>query len=150
MHTIGEQQAKDNETKLIGIVKCIEFCGRRNLALRGHRNETWDLASAERPERNPGNLLALLHFRGEAGDQSVKRASMHSRSSRHLKYTGVHVQNELIRGCGNFIREVLLEEVRKGLSSVFWLMKVQSSAKRAASPSSEVCGLRRYRPSGVH
>ena len=36
-HHIGEEQAKD-ETKLIGIVKGIEFCGRQNLALGRHHS----------------------------------------------------------------------------------------------------------------
>ena len=56
MHTIGEQQAKD-ETKLIGIVKCIDFCGRQNLALRRHRNENWDPASEERQRESRVTFL---------------------------------------------------------------------------------------------
>ena len=60
--------------KLRSLLKCIIFCGRQNIALRGHRNEAaleWDPTSGEEPDSNPGNFLSLVHFRAEAGDTAL-------------------------------------------------------------------------------
>ena len=110
LQTICAQQVKENREKLLGVLKCIEFCGWQNIALRGHRNESWDPSTNTRPHTNPGNFLALVHFRHDAGDQFVARRFYLSRS-RNVTYLTLHVQNKLITACGNFIREQILAEV---------------------------------------
>lgn len=111
LQTVHAQQVKENQAKLLGILKCIEFCGRQNIPFRGHRNESWDPSSNDRPHTNPGNFLALVHFRHDAGDSSVARA-FHSAGSRKITYLNHHVQNELITASGNYIREQILAQAR--------------------------------------
>ena len=49
-----------NRKKLYPIVKTNILCGRRNFALRGHREGE--------DSKNPGNFKALLDFRVDSGD----------------------------------------------------------------------------------
>ena len=73
LHDVTQQQGLRNIEKLKSILSCIEFCGRQNIALRGHRNEDWDPASEDPPKGNPGNFLALLRMRHVAGDSFSKQ-----------------------------------------------------------------------------
>ena len=72
-----EGLVRKNMEKLRSLLKCIIFCGRQNIALRGHRNEAaleWDPTSGEEPDSNPGNFLSLVHFRAEADDTALKHS----------------------------------------------------------------------------
>ena len=85
------------------------FCGKQNISLRGHRNEDWRPGSDEKPDGNPGNFLALLHFRSEAGDASVSRPfHVIGGAGRPVLYTSPEIRNELIACCGDVMREELL------------------------------------------
>ena len=53
-------QIAENWQKLKSDVKCIVFCGKQSIALRGH---------VEGGSQNSGNFLELLNFRAEAGDK---------------------------------------------------------------------------------
>ena len=52
-----------NRQKLASIIKTIIFCGRQNIALRGHRESSTD--------QNPGNFKSLLEFRVHSRDQII-------------------------------------------------------------------------------
>lgn len=107
-------QAKENEEKLCSILECIIFCGKQNIALRGHRNETIEhmVLQADQAESvpgdvvlfndessNPGNFLAQLEFRAKAGDAAILR-DFHLHASgtggRRVHYCSATSQNELI------------------------------------------------------
>jgi len=51
-----------NPKLLHSIISCIVYCGRQNIALRGHVESTDG-------GNNPGNFLALIEFRTDAGDE---------------------------------------------------------------------------------
>ena len=114
LHDQKGQQAAENRKKLLGLISTIEFCGRQNIALRGHRSETWNPSSDELPDSNPGNFLALLQFRHEAGDLSVQQDfhTIPGCGSHSTTYRSPQVQNELVECCGEVILESVLEEVR--------------------------------------
>ena len=59
-----------NREKLRSIIKYLIFCGKQNLALRGHRSKSFSATSSD-TETNPGNFLALLKFRIDAGDTAL-------------------------------------------------------------------------------
>ena len=108
------KMAQENAEKLKAILDVIIFCGKQNISLRGHRNEDWRPGSDEKPDGNPGNFLALLHFRSEAGDASISRPfHVIGGAGRPVLYTSPEIQNELIACCGDVMREELLREVRK-------------------------------------
>ena len=52
-----------NQKKIVPIIKTVMFCGRQNIALRGHRDD-----STNRDLGNSGNFKALLYFRIDSGD----------------------------------------------------------------------------------
>ena len=56
-----------NRAKLRPIIKTVVFCGRQNIALRGHRDDADHLDN-----ENPGNFQALLDFRIDSGDTILK------------------------------------------------------------------------------
>ena len=63
------RQIEENRLKLTSIVKCLLFCGKQNIPLRGHRNDERWLGSSS---HNPGNFQYLLDFRVESGDEVLK------------------------------------------------------------------------------
>ena len=63
------RQIELNRKKLVSIVKCIVFCGRQNIQLRGHRDDDKWLGI---PEINPGNFQSLIDFSIESGDKILK------------------------------------------------------------------------------
>ena len=58
------EQIKENRMKLQSILKTVVFCGKQNIALRGHRDDSSHLQT----DCNAGNFQKLLEFRVEAGD----------------------------------------------------------------------------------
>ena len=73
--TIGQQlqvQASETQAKnrviLKSILRAIIFCGRQNIALRGHDEH----CSFDEMKENPGNFRALLKLQIESGDKVLK------------------------------------------------------------------------------
>eukprot|EP00117_Sycon_ciliatum_P046036 scpid81214/ scgid33021/ 52 kDa repressor of the inhibitor of the protein kinase; 58 kDa interferon-induced protein kinase-interacting protein; Death-associated protein 4; THAP domain-containing protein 0 len=115
-------QAKDNEEKLRSILDCVIFCGKQNIPLRGHCNETIHVQQSNNDVLlfsdeggNPGNFVALLEFRAKAGDPAILR-DFHLHASgtggNRVHYCSATSQNELIDCCGQFIRDSVLDRVR--------------------------------------
>ncbi|XP_065189566.1 52 kDa repressor of the inhibitor of the protein kinase-like [Sycon ciliatum] len=124
-------QSQENEQKLKGILDCVIFCGKQNLAFRGHRNETLCVSvpdartnstthdesgdiSLTAADTNPGNFISLLEFRANAGDASIIRDfHLHAGGAGHsVTYCSGKSQNELIDCCAEYIREELLKTIR--------------------------------------
>ena len=62
-----------NRQKLSSIMKTILFCGRQNIALRGHRDSALDIERDVDDSQNHGNFVALLNFRIDAGDSVLEQ-----------------------------------------------------------------------------
>ena len=77
------------------IVKSIILCGKQNLPLRGHRDDSISTAS------NKGNFLAILHLISEY-DVSLREHL--DTAMRNATGTSKTVQNEIINVIGNYIR----------------------------------------------
>ena len=58
------ERIQQNREKLIPIIKTVAFCGRQNIAFRGHRDEE----TLEETTWNKGKFRALLDFRIDSGD----------------------------------------------------------------------------------
>ena len=86
------------------------FCGKQNVALRGHRCEDSDILMEEN-DGNPGNFLALVKFCMESGDIVLQKHI--STAPANAMYTSPHIQNELISCVGDWILESVLAEVRQ-------------------------------------
>ena len=87
---INQQLSDDrlrNRNILTSVIKTLILCGRQNLPIRGHTDET-------------SNFRALLEFKAENDD--LLRKHLNSQSPRYVSPT---VQNELLNICGNIIRD---------------------------------------------
>ena len=108
----GEQSAENME-KLKGLVSTVVFCGKQNIPLRGHRHEDFIPGRSQCRPSNPGYFLSLMEFRANAGDKSVPRSFHMKKSGGHeVSYTSPQIQNELIKCCGDSIRDKVLMDVR--------------------------------------
>lgn len=94
------QQMEKNMRMLASVLECIKFCGRQGLALREHRFEDG---------ANPGNFRAIIDFRAQT-DAILSNHLEHS--PRNARYLSSGIQNELIRVCGETIRESLVRDCR--------------------------------------
>ena len=103
------KQVKENRSKLISIADAIVTCGRQGIALRGHRDDSGDVASD--PSRNHGNFLALLQYRVRGGDSILQEHLMSCAGN--ARYTSKTIQNELITIGGDLIRESILDEIKE-------------------------------------
>ena len=101
---MSSKQIKENRLKLESILKVIILCGHQNIPLRGHRDDSRSVST------NKGNFLTLIDFRCEAGDTILKE-HLKSSSSR-ATYISKTIQNDLIKASGEYIRHMILKEVR--------------------------------------
>ncbi len=75
---------QDNRSKLLAILKTIVFCGKQLISLRGHREQS----ESSSVDTNPGNFLALLRFRVNAGDSVLER---HFNTAGNAQYTSPQI-----------------------------------------------------------
>jgi hypothetical protein len=69
LHLIDQtrnKQVEDNRRRILPVIKTVIFCGRQELALRGHRDS--GSLQVESPQNNDGIFRAALRFRVDAGD----------------------------------------------------------------------------------
>ncbi|VDI63109.1 Hypothetical predicted protein, partial [Mytilus galloprovincialis] len=83
-----------NRQILKSLIKCLEFCGRRGLALRGHRDD--DQIQDKAQNYNLGNYKELVKFRAEAGDSVLDD---------HLKQCAKNASY-------TFIQQTIVDEVK--------------------------------------
>lgn len=104
-----QQQADENTARLRSVKSTVMFCGRQNIALRGHCHESQ--SQRTRKDANPGNFLALMNLRAEAGDKCATGSFHQSRGSKEVTYCGNRIQNDIIQCCGDEIRAKIVHEV---------------------------------------
>lgn len=98
-----------NRQTLRSIVETIIFCGRNNIALRGHRDSGTDV-EVYGEQSNHGNFWALMNFRVSAGDTHLRDHLQ--RAARNATYTSPDTQNQLINILGDHIRNIIMNKVR--------------------------------------
>ena len=93
-------QIQRNREVLRSIIATVEVCGRQGIALRGHRDDSKHLESAD---SNPGIFQALLKFRCHSGDTAL--AEHFSKCAKNATYRSKTTQNEVIEILGGMITE---------------------------------------------
>ena len=102
-----------NTRKLRSILECALFCARQN-GLRGHRNEEYNPESGERPQKNPGNFLSLLHFRAESGDQALREHfALTGSGPKNVTSRTPRIQNDLLECSGKYLQDKNLHDIRR-------------------------------------
>ena len=106
-----QRQAEENMTRLRSVIPTVMFLGRQNMPLRGHRHE----ASKDRRglSRNPGNFMALMNFRAEAGYAHATGSFYQARCGKSVTYCGSRIQNDVIQCCGGEIRDSLVKAINQ-------------------------------------
>ena len=117
INNLLQQQINRNREILKSLFETIIFCGKNNIALRGTRDDD---------PRNPslsGNFQALLEFRIDSGDQTLKHHL--ETAPRNATYVSKTIQNEMITSVGAIIVNNLSQEIRD--SKYFCIMSDEAA-----------------------
>jgi hypothetical protein len=99
---------------LSSVVKCVVLCGKQNLPLRGHRDDSQHI---EDNNINSGNFQALINFRVDSGDDNLKNYL--ENDPRNATYRSKTIQNEIIDVIKECIVGDLVAEIKdSGLYSI--------------------------------
>ena len=101
---LASANLEKNVAIMVSIIKCLEFCGRQGIAIRGHRDDTTSTSI------NKGNFKALLDMRIDAGDDVLKQHL--SEGPKNATYISKTAQNELLECIGDFIKLKILSEIK--------------------------------------
>ena len=99
------KRVQQNRDILTSVVKCLQFCGRQGIALRGHRDDDTSCSL------NKGNFKELLQFRVDAGDKILEE---HMQTcAKNATYTSKTSQNDLLLCVKEYIQSVIVQDVKK-------------------------------------
>ena len=101
---LRSERIQYNKGIMQSIVEAVIFSGRRNYALRGHRDDSQYYTSS-----NPGNFQALLQFRISGGD--TKLEEHFAKCKKNATYRSKTIQNRLIKICGKQIQAKIIAEI---------------------------------------
>ena len=101
------KQIEENRKRLRPIVDAVIFCGRQNIPLRGHRD---DSKHAVEESSNLGNFQEILKY----GYRCVNTANdeLHKMVPRNATYKSKTTQNQLIDICGEMLTEEIVAEIK--------------------------------------
>jgi hypothetical protein len=131
----ARSQALVSRARLVPIVKTVLFCARANLPFRGHRDDGALITTAPDSNvdtpfalhesdantfKNDGVFRALLRFRMDAGDSIL--GEHFKNAAKNATYISKTVQNELIKICGDIIRDKILSRIKGRQFPVFSIM----------------------------
>ena len=104
---------EENRKKLYPIVKTILLCGRNDLPLRGHRDDSQYHPTIGEFSKSSGvgNFIELLNFRVDAGDKILEDHLKNAPAN--ATYISKETQNELIVCCGEVIEDELKSEMKQ-------------------------------------
>ena len=103
------ERISTNRQKL-SIMKTILFCGRQNIALRGHRDSALDIERDVDDLQNHGNFVALLNFRIDAGDSVLEQHL--STAARNATYTSNTIQKQIISILADQVIQSIISRVK--------------------------------------
>lgn len=108
LNNARREMIEKNRMKLRPIVSCIITCARQNVALRGHRDDAHHYI--EDDALNPGNFIMFLKYGAYCGnimDLLFKDCPSNK------TYRSKTIQNDILAICGEMVKEVIVEEVKK-------------------------------------
>ena len=98
----------ENRMRLSTIIGAILTCGRQNIALRGHRDDSQYYI--EDDTTNPGNFIEIVKYGARCGNIMDE---MFKDCPSNQTYRSKTIQNEIIEICGEMITEALVTEVKE-------------------------------------
>ena len=94
-----------NRLKLIPIIKTVLLCARQNIPVRGHRDDSKHYEALD-----SGNFQALLNFRVDSGDESLKE--YFSTAPENATYISKSTQNEIRFCCADIVNKKIMSEIK--------------------------------------
>ena len=104
LNTAHKEQVSRNVKVIKSLFKCVDFCGKQGISLRGHRDDSTASESS-----NTGNFIGLVQFRAENDD--VLRTYLET-APRNARYTSKTIQNEIISVLGSEIHDRIIQEIK--------------------------------------
>ena len=101
------KRISENRKKLIPIIKTVILCGKKNIALRGHRDDAKHIADQS---INSGNFQALLDFRVDSGDDVLRQHF--ETAPKNATYRSKTIQNQIISCCRVYISDEVIAEIK--------------------------------------
>lgn len=105
-----QTQIAENRNRLKPIIKTVMFCAKEGLALRGHL-DSGRVNLNEGQKKGEGHFRALLKFRAEAGDTTLKNHL--ENASLNATYISWRIQNEIIYSMNSIILKKLVNLVNR-------------------------------------
>lgn len=105
------KQILENRDAIRPIIKTVIFCGQNEIALRGD-DESSDLSKTlDARDSRDGKFRALLRFRVEAGDNTLKEHLENAK--KNAMYTSPKIVNEIIDICGKLIQTKIVKDANE-------------------------------------
>ncbi|XP_028413710.1 52 kDa repressor of the inhibitor of the protein kinase-like [Dendronephthya gigantea] len=102
------QQIEENRKLLRPIIGAIVLCGRQNIPLRGHRDDSSNYLS---DEVNCGNFIEILKYGAMCAGKTLEE--LFKSTPKNMTYKSKTTQNEIIDICGDMITKKLTDEIRE-------------------------------------
>ena len=104
LDSVRKEQVSRNSKVVKSLLKCVAFCAKQGIPLRGHRDDSTASESAK-----TGNFIQLIQFRAENDD--VLHTYLET-APRNALYTSKTIQNEIISVLGSAIQDHLIQEIK--------------------------------------
>ena len=131
----------NRKKRLDSIIRSLVFCARQGIALRGHRNESSPLLDSNEyhdgvvlGDVNRGNLLQLLEFRRQSGDENIDLFI-----NKKSLYTSPEIQNQLLKMTADQVIGKVVDDVKR---SPYY--SIISDETRDTSNTEQLCIALRY------
>ena len=127
LNTAVRSRIESNRKKLVPIIKTISFCGRQNIPLRGHRDD-----SAHYGNSDCGNFQSLWDFRVESGEMILQKHF--ETAPRNATYRSKTIQTELISCLGEVITGEIVNEIKDSKFYAIMADEVQDCSNKEQMP----------------
>ena len=107
LNSSRQKGVEENRNRLSHIIRTIEFCGRQEILLRGHRDAS--AFSLNETDCNDGVFKAALRPRVEAADKQT--SDLFSKAPHNTSYLSRRVQNQTISLMGYAIKMPILSDI---------------------------------------
>jgi len=105
LNSSGQTVVEENRNRLSHIIRIIEFCGRQEIPLKGHRDA--GAFSLNETDGNDGVFKTALRLRVEAADKQT--SDLFLKAPHNASYLSWRVQNQIISLMGDAIQKHIFQ-----------------------------------------
>ena len=97
---------KKNQEFLTSIIKCVYFCGRQGLPLRGHKDDSTTVY-----KKHHGNFRSLIHFSINAGDKVLEEYL--AKDPKNTSYISKTTPTELLDCVNKYTLDEIIKDMKE-------------------------------------